>query len=257
MPAPAISFCTCCFNRAHQLKQVFEANAAAVAADRELEWIILNYASEDDLDEFLRARLPAVSRRIVYARETTRRPWHVSIAKNMAHRLGSGAVLMNLDCDNYIGNAPEVIRILFAQGTRMLHLRSEVPMDGSYGRLALARDVFHALGGYDEELPPMGWEDNDLMARGLASGLGQPAWLYPSPPGSSIPNSQAEKVRYCSGRSWPQLQRASRARSRRNLAAKRYIANSARGWCAMAPVIARGGSADRGPARRRGPAAAE
>ena len=246
VPRPTISFCTTCFNRAYQLKQVFAANAKVIAQDRTLEWVILNYASEDDLDEFMRRQLPAVSRRIVYARETKKWPWHASIAKNMAHRLGAGAVLMNLDGDNFIGNAAEVIRLIFAEGAKVLHLQSDTRRDGTYGRIAMAREVFHSLGGYDETFEPMAYQDCDLLIRAVASGLGEPAWRYPTPPGSAIRNSIPDKIKNCLSRglTWQQMQRINREKSVRNLAARRFVANTKKGWCKMDPVLMRGGLRD-------------
>jgi hypothetical protein len=252
MPRPAISFCTTCHNRAYQLKQVFAANAAVIAADPTLEWVILNYASGDDLDGFLRAQLPRMSHRIVYAHEKTSRAWHVAIAKNMAHRLATGAVLMNLDCDNYIANAPAIIRVAFAEGTKVLHLRSKVWNDGTYGRIAMTRKVFHALGGYDESFLPMTHQDQDLLKRAMLSGLGEPAWVYHSPAGSAIANTRRTTMRHCSDRqmTWTQMRDINRAKSDRNLAAKKFVANADTGWCRMNPIILRGLATDRVQARR-------
>jgi hypothetical protein len=252
MPRPAISFCTTCHNRAYQLKQVFAANAAIIAADPTLEWVILNYASDDDLDEFLRGQLPQVSRRIVYAHEKKSRPWHASIAKNMAHRLATGAVLMNLDCDNYIANAPEIIRAAFADGTKLLHLRSKVWNDGTFGRIAMTRKLFHALGGYDESFLPMTHQDLDLLKRAILSGLGEPAWIYHSPPGSAIFNTRRTTLKHCSRHqmTWTQMRDINRAKSARNLAAKNFVANAGTGWCRMNPVIMHGLVADRLGTRR-------
>lgn len=242
MPQPAISFCTSCYNRAYQLKQVFSTNAAAIAADPSLEWVILNYASEDDLDEFMRAQLPKVSRRIVYARETKKRPWHMSVAKNMAHRVATGRVLMNLDCDNLIANAAEIIHIAFAQGTKLLHLWSGTPRDGTFGRIVITRDAFFALGGYDESFLPMTHQDKDLIRRALATGRGEPAWHYPSPSGCAVRNTNEESIKNCAahGLTWEQMKEANSKKGRENLAAGRFVANTETGWCKMNPRLFRG-----------------
>jgi len=244
---PRNSFCTTCFNRAYQLKQVFAANAAVIAADRSLEWVILNYASEDDLDDFMQAQLPTVSRRIVYARETRKRPWHVSIAKNMAHRVATGRVLMNLDGDNLIADAAELIHVAFAEGTKLLHLWSTIPRDGTFGRIAITREAFLALGGYDESFLPMTHQDQDLMKRALASGLGEPAWRYPSPPGCAVRNTNKDSIKHCrtDGLTWNQMKQANTERSKENLKASRFVANAETGWCDMNPQLCRGELNDR------------
>src|SRR5580658_6460795 len=119
-----VSFCTTCHNRAFQLKTVFEQNLRTVLAEDDVEWIILNYNSTDDIDDFIFAKLSTSANRIVYARETSGRLWHSSIAKNIAHKLGTGDILMNLDCDNYISDATCVIRKIFAGAVGALQMFS-------------------------------------------------------------------------------------------------------------------------------------
>jgi hypothetical protein len=228
-----VSFCTTCSNRSHQLKQVFDDNARKVAESPGTEWVIVNYNSSDDLDNYLLSRLPHVSERILYFRETSRRPWHVSVAKNIAHRVASGEVLMNLDCDNTISNAADVIRVYAMSGCKVLHMWSGKLGDGTYGRIAIAKDVFHALGGYDESFYPMGYQDYDLVRRATAAGvLGR---RLQCPPGMALPNTKEESIRHCGikGMTWDDFNRANRARSLSNVAAGRLVANSPHGWAPM------------------------
>ncbi len=224
---PLISFCTSCFNRAYQLKQTFAANASTISDDPRVEWIILNYSSQDDLHEYMINNLPAISRRIIYAVDSSRRPWHLSVAKNIAHRIASGLILMNLDCDNYIGPSIPIIKDHFARGTKMLHLWSGIFRDGTCGRIATTKDTFYALGGYDEALHPMGYQDRDFLRRALKSGLGSPCAHIKCPIGSSIINSKLESIRYCAtkGLTWEDYERANRVQSDSNIASGRFIAN--------------------------------
>jgi hypothetical protein len=235
-----ISFCTTCANRAHQLKETFRVNAPLVAAHPDVEWVILNYSSRDDLDSFLADQLPAASGRIVYAKQRADRPWHASVAKNAAHRIGRGRFLFNLDCDNFIGDAIEVIRTYTAQGCRLLHLWSGLHQDGTYGRIGMMREIFHAVGGYDESFYPMGYQDRDLLDR--VSAWGAPILQIPCETRLAVQNTKEESTRYCAngGYTWRDYDRMNMQRSRANLAAKRFCANVEVPWAELAVDIRRG-----------------
>lgn len=239
-PPPRVSFCTTCANRAYQLKQTFAANAAVVARHPEVEWVIVNFASRDDLDPFLRSELERASPRLVYARLREERPWHVSVAKNAAHRLARGAFLVNLDCDNFIGDAADVVRDYTARGARLVHLWSGLHQDGTYGRIGLVRELFHALGGYDEAFQPMGYQDTDLLQRASASAV--PILRRPCDSRLAIPNTKAESVKYCAdGRAWKDYDAMNMARSLANLAAGRLRANEDPPWAALRLEVFAGG----------------
>ena len=63
--------------------------------------------------------------------------------------------------------------------------------EGNFGRISLLRKYFHRLGGYDEKLGAMGFQDNDLIIRAKTLGLThivQPDRRYTS----AIANSKAE-----------------------------------------------------------------
>jgi hypothetical protein len=49
---------------------------------------------------------------------------------------------------------------------------------------------------------------------------------------------------------WTQMRDINRAKSARNLAAKKFVANADTGWCRMNPIILRGLATDRVQARR-------
>ena len=160
-----ISLCTTCFNRAGQLKHVFESNLDVLRGEESVEWLILNYNSQDDLDEFMLPILQYKEFNIRYFKEISGRSWHMSLAKNISHKLASGDILMNLDCDNRIGEALDQIREAFTVNVGGLHLWSGRYGDGTCGRKANIRELFFNIGGYDESFRPMAYQDEDLLAR--------------------------------------------------------------------------------------------
>jgi len=101
--------------------------------------------------------------------------WHCAVAKNAVHFLGCskadrGGVLVNCDADNLLGEDFALdVRERFAAGpekVRVVHYHGcEGRSEGTYGRIALWRETFERLGGYDEETEPAGCHDTDLIAR--------------------------------------------------------------------------------------------
>ncbi|UXX79559.1 hypothetical protein N7E81_00340 [Reichenbachiella carrageenanivorans] len=99
--------------------------------------------------------------------------WNASVAKNTSHKVAAGAVLVNLDCDNYTGlrgGAFVLDQFREAEQNIVLWQFSKIKEDGSFGRIAITRDLFKLLGGYNEAFLPMGYQDNDLMERAKARG---------------------------------------------------------------------------------------
>lgn len=168
-----ISLCTTCHNRTYQLRQVFDANIRTLEKNPDVEWVLLNYNSSDNLHEFITERLPLLPSRFIYAVDNIPKRWHAGIANNISHRCAntSSTVLMNLDVDNLIGNSISVVREnMVDRGIELLHNWSGDYHDGTYGRIAMTKEKFYALGGYDESFYPMGYQDTDIMNRARAMG---------------------------------------------------------------------------------------
>jgi hypothetical protein len=220
-----ISFCTTCANRLYQFKRTIKKNLAAVIEHPNTEWIVVNYNSKDQLDSFMLSKLPETPHRLIYVRVLSPHPWHVSAAKNVAHLLASGDILVNLDCDNFIGDAIRVIENNFSPKTQMLHLWSGTFGDGTYGRIAIAREAFYELGGYDESFYPMGYQDEDILNR--ASALGMKIARHPCRPKLAIKNSKEHSIKHCrkEGLSWNDFMSRNRQKSFFNIANARLIAN--------------------------------
>jgi hypothetical protein len=232
-PEIAISLCTTCFHRLHQLRQTFVANVRTVIENSDAEWVIFNYGGIDDLHQFMMDKLVELPSRIIYVRDNNRRPWHASVAKNMVHRLGSGRMLMNIDCDNYIGDAITVIKSQPAKNCKLLQLWSGKLFDGTFGRIAVERELFYFLGGYDESFYPMGYQDGDFLRRAAASGVR--ARLFPCTGSMAVKNTKEESIRYCSmnGLTWNDYNRMNQAKSVANITARKFTANVDIPWAEM------------------------
>ncbi|PCJ99199.1 MAG: hypothetical protein COA45_05910 [Zetaproteobacteria bacterium] len=179
-----ISFCTTCMGRAHHLKETLPKNIRDNPAREgmDVEFVVLNYNSQDDLHEWMTTdpemKAHIESGLVRYGKTTDPEFFHMSHAKNMVHRMATGDVLCNLDADNYLGvgfaellhqSFSENMDIVVNPSVRVSRLFGKDDQ-GFFGRVAISKDSFMALGGYDEEFSGWGGEDTDFMQR--AKGLG-------------------------------------------------------------------------------------
>jgi hypothetical protein len=172
-----IAFCTTSMNRRWQAEQTLPWNLSVLRGTPHFI-ALCDYNSTDALEEYVSTAFAEDCRRgtLVYFRTTTPRQFHASKAKNTAHRLAlrrDPDVLFNLDVDNFV-TAPGLallLRLFAEDPDACVHQWSSVWSDGSFGRIAVAARHWRRLGGYDEGLQEMAWQDIDLLYRARALGL--------------------------------------------------------------------------------------
>jgi len=171
----SISFCTNCKNRLYHLCHTVEENIKANQSYGKVEFVLVNYNSQDGMHEWVRKNLlQYIESGILnyyYASEPLH--YHASKAKNLAHRLATGDIVCNLDGDNFTGkDFAFYINYLFGKfGDEIILQFKKAPYWGTEGRIVLSRKNFEKLGGYDESFYPTGHQDHDLMDRAKAYGL--------------------------------------------------------------------------------------
>lgn len=198
-PAPllrrTISYCTTCMGRRAQLETTLPANLAVLARHSgRVELVLLDYGSRDGLGEWVRERFAAEfeSGVLRYARTDEPDEFHTPHAKNVVHRLARHEILFNLDADNFIGeDTCERIDAVFAEDPRRIAISPIQPDVG--GRIALLREDFEALGGYDERYQGWSIADFDFCER-ATRGLGLAQVDFVS--GSALLHDDAERVRH-------------------------------------------------------------
>jgi hypothetical protein len=228
-----VSYCVTCHGRLWQLALTIFDNLDRLRDDEEI--VLLDYGSPDGLARFVesseRCREAIRRGQLVYA-YTEAGKHHCSKAKNLAHRLGRGDLLVNLDADNSNAGMRRVIDECFASGLDDVVLHMDDGTAGAFGRICIPRYWFYTLGGYDEAFFPSGYQDRDLLKRAAASGL-RYIWSPTAAP-TPIANTMREKVSHTGEDNWHTIRNANREMSERNLQEGRLIAN-AQGWGA-APV---------------------
>jgi predicted glycosyltransferase involved in capsule biosynthesis len=161
----AISFCTTCRNRLWQIKSTLQDNLGAISNSHEI--VLIDYGSTDGLSEWVWGEFKAFigDKKLIFFEVKNEVRWSVSRAKNLAHRIANGEYLFNLDADNYLTKEDIALINQSASWGLPCHQFSGDMQDGSYGRIGLPKHLFEKIGGYDETLLPMGYQDVDLLER--------------------------------------------------------------------------------------------
>ena len=216
--------------RRHHLEATYRKNLARAESHPAVEFILLDYHSPDGLGEWVRRELAEWMERGVvrYFRTEEPRRFHTAHAKNVAHRLATGDILVNLDADNFFadGYCEELVEV-FRDGRRVL-LEFADYHPGCMGRIALRREDFAALGGYNESFTGWGYEDADLKHRAEAWGLAR----LPGDPrhAGAIQHRNWERTRFTAVKRIYRNNRRNHLRSLADIAEGRLVANAGKEW---------------------------
>jgi len=221
-----ISYCTTSCNRLWQIALTLPNNLRRLEDNEEL--ILLNYGSTDNLKRYIESSTLCQkfikNKKLIYAEVLGIEKYHSSKAKNIAHRLGSGKFLVNLDADNTNLDMKEKI-IKHKNKKCLIYFAVEQAWD-TYGRIAIEKNSFYEIGGYDESFMPMGFQDVDLVLRSHYYGI-----EYISEPlfTNNVSNSREEKMINTGISDWEDCDKKNREISRNNIKNKNYIVNKD-GW---------------------------
>lgn len=169
-----LSYCISIKNRLYQLEKTLMENIDN--SSNESEFILIDYDSNDGLKEFIYNHFSneILSGKLKYFYTNKVKYWHASICKNTAHIKATGKILVNLDCDNYIGiNGDQLIINEFKNsGDNIIISQTDnIIGSGNGGRISITKNNFIKLGGYNEQFYPMGYQDYDLIERAKKIGL--------------------------------------------------------------------------------------
>ncbi|MBD3672833.1 MAG: glycosyltransferase family 2 protein [Planctomycetaceae bacterium] len=166
--SPAISFCTTCMGRLSYLCQTLPRNLEIVRhLYPSVELILLDYNSQDGLREWVKSAVwkDVESGLLTVYQTTDPVHYHSTHAKNLAHRLSRGRVVCNLDADNFLlpGYVDYLLRELERDPKQIFYGNGR----NSTGRIALKREYFEGVGGYQEQMRGYGYDDVDLIHRAV------------------------------------------------------------------------------------------
>jgi GT2 family glycosyltransferase len=177
MAMKKISFCTVCMNRLSYLRQTLPVNLTQNASDPDVEFILLDYNSKDDLENWVRTELEGyiATGKLKYFKTFEPEYFSMAHSKNLALKLAKGDILGMIDADNYTGTGyAQWIRQCFetfGPQTIVTTLRKDlVPIPDAAGKMCFSRRLFHQVNGVDESLIGYGTEDIDLVNRMESNG---------------------------------------------------------------------------------------
>lgn len=176
-----ISFCTVCKGRLHHLRETLPRNIAMAEGFDDVEFLILDYNSQDGMEEWARRELAphVASGRLTYYHEKTALYHSSGHSKNVLFNFAANGIVVNVDADNFFAagyiqsviDAHKANPMIFMTGPQVIV--KGAPKDGTYGRISIPIGLFHELRGYDEEFYGWGAEEWDLMNRARATGYSQ------------------------------------------------------------------------------------
>lgn len=154
-------------NRLCHLKQTILKNIENSKSYSNVEFVLLDYNSNDGLEEWVKENLSEeISSGVVNFFKTSEpKYWIAAHAKNIAHKVASGDILINIDCDILIpARFCEFVNEAFSSGRRIvMAFDSKDPYghDGCAGIVGALKSDFYSVNGYDENIY-MGWGFDDM-----------------------------------------------------------------------------------------------
>jgi hypothetical protein len=225
-----ISYCTTCCNRLWQLALTLPVNLKNLKDKEEL--VLVNYGSKDDLNKYIKASKLCQNKinegKLKYIEVLNVSEYNCPKSKNIAHRFGTGKFLVNLDADNYNEEIRETILNIKNENV-IVHMKSnrEIKANGTFGKIAISKNNFYKLGGYDESLLPIAFQDWDLLKRAEAMGIRK---LEIPLAHKFIFNSVEEKIKFTGYSDWDKCNHINYWKSHENIKENRLIANKESGW---------------------------
>jgi hypothetical protein len=159
-----ISICTPVMKRLDDLKRVMPYRLQAARVSLPVEFVILNYNSQDGLEDYVIGELSDQCYKagvlLTYRRYMAREHYHQAHAYNLAAMSAHGQYICIMGADTYpsVDYFP-VIREMEREGCYWME-------DKRYkGAVCVKWVTFQSIGGYDERFEFYGAEDRDLAIR--------------------------------------------------------------------------------------------
>lgn len=169
-------------DRLHHLRKTLPKNISDNADYTDLEFVILDYNSKDNLALWINENMKEQikSGRIVYYKTEKPEFFHRSHSRNMMFRLAQGDILCNIDADNYTGEGfARFVNDKFLKNKNIFLTpidfnklkKNFYPPSDTLGRACFRKDDFFRIKGYDEQMITHGFQDYDFANRLELSGI--------------------------------------------------------------------------------------
>jgi hypothetical protein len=154
-------------NRLHHIEQTFLKNINDNISTKNIEFILLDYNSNDGLEEWVRTNCVDHIDSGLVKFFITREPQYFnrSHSRNLAFKLANGELLCNVDADNYLGeNFAEFIVDNFSNN-KNIFLTAASNLKDTIGKVCFKKTDFYNVNGYNESFQGYGFEDMEFYAR--------------------------------------------------------------------------------------------
>ncbi len=174
---PSICFFTVVMNRLQDLRATLQVNLRDNTC-AETTFFILDYGSQDGLRKYLVENFSDELKegRLKYLRYGPVQYFSQAHSRNLAVQHISAEYICNIDADNFSGRGFDFFlqeAFELVPGAVITGLNNKLQSHGAFGRMAVARQSFLDVGGYDEGFTGYGFEDYDLISRLKASGCSE------------------------------------------------------------------------------------
>lgn len=168
-----IAFCITCMNRLSHLEQTLVKNIQDNYLKDRVEFILLDYNSQDGLEEWVHNNLQKYIEEKMLVYYKTNEPTHYmrSHSRNMAFRLANATILCNLDADNFLGKGFANFILDEFSKNEMIFYSNNCTSRDAFGRISIRNNDFISIRGYNEALQGYGYEDGDIQNRLMLKGL--------------------------------------------------------------------------------------
>jgi hypothetical protein len=224
-----VSICTTSMNRLHDLKQTLIQNIKDNLDYPNLEFVLLNYNSTDDIDTWVLRECNKYIESGLLKYYKTEDPKFYSMAhsRNVAFRLATGDIVNSIDADHFTnkGFASYINTLANTTCSNTIFVKSR---QRNRGRISMFKSDFLRLGGYDEEIKDYGFEDEDLLAR--ARSLDFKIVRYGGEFCKVVPDHKIHPVNNYENKDWRYTQDRNAMLSIYNLFMGRFVANQGKEW---------------------------
>jgi hypothetical protein len=165
-------------NRTHHLKKTYLQNIQCCVntdAKCQLEFILLNFNSSDDIDDYIKSNNDFNEYDINFRciRNSSAKYFDMSRTKNILGKYATGDILCWIDADNFIyDNFVNFIHTSFSDNNEIImSVAYSQYTSGMCGRVVCTKSHFQKIGGYDESMKGWGYEEIDFTTRSVKCGV--------------------------------------------------------------------------------------
>ena len=167
-----VSFCINIMGRLDELKATLLKNIKENKDYPYFEVVLLNYDGDQKVDEYIKSKFMLYIELGVlnYYKNLDFTPYYkMCHSRNITGRLAEGDIVAFMDADNFVNDFVYFLNAVpqYLQNDKIIYIMTRLRR----GRLALFKNKFLELGGYDESMDPRWWQDRDLEYRAQASGF--------------------------------------------------------------------------------------